>query len=227
LENRWDRFETTFQEWALTQPYHWRVMMPLHPIDISVFEPFRTAIFASETEDIEIKKDDIDRVVKEWSHWRDSLLFSLLPEELQIRYQADRPSLQPLAIFRFTSLTIKNRVITEYYRPRRDIDDPEVQSLLTPDQRKIHAAVVKSKLSNLCPFEWSYPDLQFDTAGFEVTVEVLKFLKMDPYTTTLKQIADYKGKFRCRDTDHTGSHTCWSMVRRIFLWVGLLIDMEY
>lgn len=209
LEKRWNNFITRFNEWVQAQAVDWSFRP--HAIDISIMEPFSTVIFTSFTEEAEFKIDDIDRAVKEWTEWRDNYIFSLLPQDLQDRYQPNKPSLQPLAIFRFSHPFCKNYPLTSACSRRRSTADP-VPPSLTFDERKICEAVVQAHLGNVLPWKWTVHDLRFETASYEFAVEVLKFLGMDPYTTTLTQVSDYKLMFKCLECKCPTSFTCWHMV---------------
>ncbi|EKM82213.1 hypothetical protein AGABI1DRAFT_105521 [Agaricus bisporus var. burnettii JB137-S8] len=202
LQTRWRLFETKFNEWNQNQTSpEWSFRPRL--ADISILEPFRTVIFCSSDRDeihYDFKMEDIDRVAKEWMASRDSYIFSLLPQDLQDLYQGYKPSLPPLAIFRFCGLL--HGTIDLICASRENALSYPLSLELDPQDRDIYKTLIKLASSSppLCPWNWNWHnrDFIFDIKAYRITIDILEFLGMDPYTTTVAETALFKQtQFRC------------------------------
>ncbi|KAF7771088.1 hypothetical protein Agabi119p4_7062 [Agaricus bisporus var. burnettii] len=195
MHNRWYQFKKKFQEWDVAQTLD-KAFRP-HAADILIAEPFFTVIFETDAEGAAFEIDDIDRVAQEWIEWRDNLIFSLLPQDLQDRYPAGKPSLLPLAIFCFSGSSFpRNRMLDHVCAERQDVRFCEPQS---PDEYRVLELL--EGVFELGPWKWSNRNLKFNTTGFQVTVGILDFLGMDPYATTLAQVRGCNQAFTCLPCD--------------------------
>lgn len=172
--------------------------------DVSILEPFRSIIFRSFDRDdemsYEFSMEDIDRVAKEWMISRDSFIFSLLPQDLQDWYQGSKPSLPPLAIFRFCGSSHGTIDLVCASRENAISNPPSMD--LGPEEREIYEMFIKattsSPSSTLGPWYWRDHDFVFDTKAFRITIDILEFLGMDPYTTTVSETAQFEQtKLKC------------------------------
>lgn len=200
MENRWRAFEEKFKAW--TQDLDVAPEIMPRTADIAILEPFRSTIFGSDTETAEFDTDDIDRIAKTWLKERDDLLFSLLPQALQDRYQEDNfSSLRSHVILRFRG---RNRyvVLGDVYDHRetmwrcgpKDSDDVEIRDILTENAWEFQEMAA--------PWSWSNEDLEFDNKAFEIVQDVLEFLGLDPYTTILDDLELYEGSYKCLSCPH-------------------------
>jgi hypothetical protein len=189
LNNRWCQFEKIFQEYDEAQLLD-KSFRP-RAVDILVMEPFFTAIFRTDTEGTEFEIDDIDHAAKEWIGWRDNFVFSVLPQDLQDHYRANKLWLQPLAIIYFSEPL--NGPIDRVYGHRENIRYCKPQS---PHEREIYEAVLQLDL-HLGPWKRRNQNLKLDTKHFQVTGDILEYLGMDPFTTTQAQVSECQQTFRC------------------------------
>jgi hypothetical protein len=195
----WNMFGVNFDEWNRTQILDSSIRP--RRVDIAVLEPFNTIIFVSDTEEAEFKIDDIDRIAKEWVEWRENFLFSLLPQDLQDHFQANKLPLPSLVIFCFSSKTLHNATLKRIRIEREYLDS---NKSLTSDDREIHEAFKRAGFFYIRPWQWSNGDLQFDTREFETALRALECLGLDPYTTSGTQLA---GQLALVE-DHTQLYGC-------------------
>lgn len=188
LKKRWDSFTAKFKEWDQTQALdsHFR---PL-PLDISVLYPFSTMIYLSDTENAEFEFDDIDRAAKEWIKWRDDFVFSFLPQGLQDRFETDKPLVQSLVIVYFSGRYLPDSLAQKCAKRDYDVSLPA-------DKHGILQVIEQHAFFHAYPWKWSNKELTFDTKAFQIAIDILELLGMDPYTTTLAQMKDCKQKYRC------------------------------
>jgi hypothetical protein len=198
----WNNFEVKFKEWDQTQTLD-SSLRP-HAADVAILEPFNIILFISDTEEADIKIDDIDPIAKEWIKWHKNFLFSLLPQDLQDRYQANKLSLPLLAIFRFSSVTFHNVTLKHVCIKCEHLDSYGSPTLVN---QEVHEVFKQAKLTCICPWRWSNQDLQFDTKGFVTAIEVLKFFGLDPYTSNVTQVAEHITQVK-EDKEIYGCRTC-------------------
>ncbi|EKM82212.1 hypothetical protein AGABI1DRAFT_105520 [Agaricus bisporus var. burnettii JB137-S8] len=181
LKKRWDSFTAKFKEWDQTQALdsHFR---PL-PLDISVLYPFSTMIYLSDTENAEFEFDDIDRAAKEWIKWRDDFVFSFLPQGLQDRFETDKPLVQSLVIVYFSGRYLPDSLAQKCAKRDYDVSLPA-------DKHGILQVIEQHAFFHAYPWKWSNKELTFDTKAFQIAVDILELLGMDPYATTLAQMKD-------------------------------------
>lgn len=192
LRERWRAFREKFDAWAQVQTRDPSFQPCIS--DVAIQEPFKSIIFASNMEHAEFQVDEIDRVAREWTESRDQFLFSLLPQDLQDRYLADKPSLRPLAILRFSSRltgTLDDICKRRRYPPGSNPPQPE-------DVDIVDMLSTCSRISD-CPRPWNWDnqDLVFDDRACDITKDILRLLELDPYTTTTSQLEQCNRKFKC------------------------------
>lgn len=195
LKKRWRAFEVRFEAWAHSQD------MPLSILprvtDIAVFDPFRAVIFGLDTETANFDKDDIDQMCKAWLKDRDDFIYSLLPPDIKDRYGKEQlSSLLSLPILRFRGWT-EFATLGEVYDSRenmwdcqpKDLDDIEIRDMLNENIWEFR--------NTSAPWSWSFENLKFDRQAFIIVRDIVRYLDLDPYSTTLEDLEEFEGTFRC------------------------------
>jgi len=195
-ENRWLSFTLMFNTWQIsTSQTPPRSLIP-HPADIAVLEPFRSAIFLSDTEIVDFGVDAIDRAAKEWMKQRDTFVFSLFPRDIQDRYRVEdfQHSLHSLLILRFSGpRPLLTGTIDQVCGSRQSA----YRSDDLPDPNDREARKFLGEHGSAEPWMWNIQDLSFDMKAFEISKDVITFLGLDPYTTTFDDLVQCQRRFTC------------------------------
>lgn len=216
MHSRWVAFREQYTSWAQAQSTesHWLPQV----FDIAVLDPFKAIIFTPSLQDADFDIDEIGHAAREWMDSRASLLFSLLPQDIQAAGDKAQensdgfPQLPPLASVFFKKPAYlhglsEHCMVMEICKYRstsvaRDSDDPVTLAAL-------------QKFTYSRPWNWDFQELEFDTGAHRVAKEVIVFFDLDPRTTTVSEMEESCLRFRCTSCDDSAwlKMNCHQVVR--------------
>jgi hypothetical protein len=184
-----------------------RIEPPWKPLvaDLAFLDPFRSIIFTPSIEDAEFDTSELKRATMYWMSSRMTRLFSLLPRELIYRITTrnnyDRSRLPQLAclFFKIPNNSNKSYMLDEICYRRLPLDN-SLDSPTRPwypfsDEEVL--GVMKDSGTCFRPWFWDHQTLEFDTRAHEISKDVIKLFRLDPFTATVTEMELCSMKFSC------------------------------
>lgn len=171
------------------------------PVDLAVYEPFKSAIFTPSEEDAEFCLGDIDRIGKEWVESRDQFILSLLPKSgLLSAIIVDSSQLRPLAIPLFRGVNPDSCSTLDEVCQWRCTANEEVPEHL---ESSVDLSLLPSLKALTCerpcerPWLWDCKRIELDVQVCQVVKKTVSLFGLDPSTATVPQVRGCRQRYNC------------------------------